>query len=72
MSCLFEITEGHVCDFESIGIRNFWHLMKYDQETRQQKVWKSVHVSGLKNNVVFLRVNIVDKKKDIIAVKQSN
>ena len=46
--------------------------MKYDQETRQQKVWKSVHVSGLKNNVVFLRVNIVDKKKDIIAVKQIN
>ena len=41
--------------------------MKYDQETRQQKVWKSVHVSGLKNNVVFFRVNI-----NIITVKQSN
>ena len=45
--------------------------MKWDQETRQQQVWKSVHVSGLKHNVVFLRVNIVEKKK-MIAAKQSN
>ena len=44
--------------------------MKWDQETRQQKVWKSVYVSGLKHNVVFLRVNIVEKK--MIAAKQSN
>ena len=76
MSCWFEVTEGHIFELiTKFRVHRHKKYLEFNEVRPSDEATESlelVHVSGLKNDVVFLRVNILGKKNHIIAVKQGN